>query len=208
MTSVLLKEKLKEERLKMTIDQIIKVGFRFKGYNINEAVKYALKYALEINPKFWNYEQWGGDCTNYVSQCLYAGGIPFDTAGIDVRYHWYWYNDTNRTPSWTAADSLKFYMENNNVDQDGSPSLGLKAIQVGLEQLLRGDLVQLLDHRNKAYHSMIVTGYLVQGEKVVDYLVSQHSGYDPDDEGRLKNFRLSQKEGKKLAWSIMGYVVE
>ncbi len=205
---VTLRFKMEEEKMKMGIDEVLKVGGRFRGYNINEAVKYALRYALEINPEYWNYEKWGGDCTNYVSQCLYAGEIPFDQSGMDVRYRWYWYSDRKRTPSWTAANSLKFYMENNTVDEDGSPSLGLKAIPIKLDQLLRGDIVQLVDDNNCAYHSMIVTGYLVEGDLVVDYLVCQHSGYDQEDEGKLRNYPLSHKKGGKILWSIMGYVVE
>lgn len=208
MVNVPLKYKREEERKKMVIDEILKDGFRFRGYNINEAVKYALKYALEMNPKFGDYEKWGGDCTNYVSQCLYAGKIPFDTEGIDVRYHWYWYSQTQRVPSWTAANSLKFYMENNNTNVDGNLSLGLKAARITEKLLLRGDVVQLIDGNNYAYHSMIVTDYLVKDDQVIDYLVSQHSGYDEEDEGRLKNYPLSQKNGRKIFWSIMGYVIE
>ena len=206
MVKVPLRYKIQEEQRKMNINEIIKAGFQFKGYNINEAIKYALKYAVEINPEFGNYEKWGGDCTNYISQCLYAGKIPFDFEGIDVRYHWYWYSEARRAPSWTAANSLKFYMESNNTNKDGGLSLGLKATSITLEHLLRGDVVQLIDDKNYAYHSMIITGYVVEGDYVVDYLISQHSGYDEDDEGRLKNYPLSHKQGRMIFWSIMGYV--
>lgn len=207
MVSVLLSYKIQEEKTKMAINEAIKGGLRFKGYSINEAVRYALQYALKINSKFGNYEKWGGDCTNYISQCLYAGKIPFDVVGIDVRYQWYWYSEIKRTPSWTAAHSLKFYMENNNANMDGSLILGLKVRQITQDSLLRGDVVQLVDNHNNAYHSMIVTGYLVQGDWVIDYLVSQHSGYDEDSKGRLNNYPLSQKQGMKIFWSIMGYVI-
>ena len=206
MTSVPLSDKIRKERMKMDINQQLRGGLILKGYNISRAVNYALKYALKINPRFGNYEKWGGDCTNYVSQCLYAGDIPFDDNGIDIRYKWYWYSESKRTPSWTAADSLKFYMGNNNENKEGEINLGLKASLITQEQLLRGDVVQLIDDKGWAYHSMIVTGYLVMEEQVVDYLVSQHSGYDEDDEGRLKNYPLSQKRGHKLFWSIIGYV--
>lgn len=208
MVSVPLRYKMQEEKKKMNINEEIKGGRYFKGYNIQEAVRYALKYALEINPKFGNYEKWGGDCTNYISQCLYAGGIPFDVEGIDVRYQWYWFSEIKRTPSWTAANSLKFYMKNNHTNNKGDLSLGLKAIATTENQLLRGDVVQLISDEKIAYHSMVVTGYLVQEEQVIDYLVSQHSGYDENDERRLKNYPLSQKQGTKIFWSIMGYVTK
>ena len=200
--------KMQEEKVKMAIRKEVGLGGLFKGYNIDEALSYALKYVDEINPQFGNYEKWGGDCTNYISQCLFAGGIPFDFQGIDVRYHWYWFSEAKRTPSWTAANSLKFYMENNNTNNDGSLAMGLKAAPISLGQLLRGDLVQLIDSNGYAYHSMIVTGYVTQEGRVIDYLISQHSGYDEDDIGRVKNFPLSKKVGSKLYWSILGYIQE
>lgn len=206
MYDMTLEYKLKEEKVKMNLERKIEGIGQFKGYNVNKAVAYALKYALEINPKFGNYEKWGGDCTNYVSQCLHAGEIPFDFEGMDSRYHWYWYSESKRTPSWTAANSLKFYIENNHTNSGGELSLGLKAVPISAVQLLRGDLVQLIGEKDHAYHSIIVTDYVVRDGQVVDYLVSQHSGYDEDDEGRLKNYPLSQKVGTMIFWSILGYI--
>lgn len=194
--------KMEQEQKKMMIKRD-EGDFVFYGYNISKAVSYALKYALDVNPKFGNYEKWGGDCTNYISQCLYAGEIPFDAEGMDVRYHWYWYSETKRTPSWTAANSLKFYMENNNSKERSS--LGLRAQPTSLYDLLRGDVIQLIGEDSQAYHSMICTGYVVQNGRVVDYLISQHSAYNIDNRRRLKNYPLSQKEGIKLFWSIEGY---
>ena len=74
---------------------------KFIEYNRVEATKYATKWALSRNPAYKDYEKWGGDCTNYVSQCVHAGGIPFDHEGNNILKQWYWYSDMNRTPSWT-----------------------------------------------------------------------------------------------------------
>lgn len=196
--------KMQEEERKMSL-QRDEGKFVFFGYNISKAADYALTYALEINPKFGNYEKWGGDCTNYVSQCLYAGEIPFDAEGIDVRYEWYWYSENKRTPSWTAANSLKFYMENNN--KKDQPSFGLRAESTSIYNLLRGDVIQFIDQNNRAYHSIICTGYVVRNGQVVDYLISQHSGYREDNSVRLRNYPLSQKKGRKIFWSIEGFSI-
>lgn len=194
--------KIQQEEGKMRL-QRDQGKFIFYGYNISRAVDYALTYALEMNPKFGNYEKWGGDCTNYVSQCLYAGGIPFDEEGMDVRYKWYWYSEAMRAPSWTAADSLRFYMENNN--NQNQPSFGLRAEPTTIYNLLRGDVIQFVESDNQAYHSIICTGYIVRNGQVVDYLISQHSGYREDNSVRLKNYPLSRKKGNKIFWSIEGY---
>lgn len=52
---------------------------------------------------------------------------------------------------------------------------------------------------------MICTDYAVKDGWVVDYLISQHSGYDEDHSRRLKNYPLSQKGGMGIFWSIDGY---
>lgn len=45
-------------------------------YDRNKAVAYAHKYAYSRNPNYYNFDNIGGDCTNFVSQVLAAGGEP------------------------------------------------------------------------------------------------------------------------------------
>lgn len=197
-----MQNKLEKEKDKLNLRKEVEEGFNFYGYNINGAVLYALEYALKINPRYWDYEKWGGDCTNFISQCLHAGEIPFDQEGKDIRYHWYWYSDSKRTPSWTAASQLQYYMKNNNAKDI---SIGLKAHATTQDDILRGDIIQLIDGKGRAFHSMICTDYVVQNGLVIDYLISQHSGYDENHSRRLRNYPLSLKEGTKIYWSIDGY---
>ena len=55
-------------------------------YDRRAAVAYAHQWAYGRNPDFYDYEEIGGDCTNFASQCLYAGTgvMNFDqsTAGL------------------------------------------------------------------------------------------------------------------------------
>ena len=44
----------------------------FENYNRAAAVLYAHKWAYGRNPRFYDYENLGGDCTNFASQCIYA----------------------------------------------------------------------------------------------------------------------------------------
>ena len=46
---------------------------RMLRYNRRAAVAYAHRWAFRRNPVFYDYEGLGGDCTNFASQCLYAG---------------------------------------------------------------------------------------------------------------------------------------
>ena len=63
------------------------------NYNPSSAVAYAKQYWNNYNPNYPNYNSSGGDCANFVSQCLYAGGIPQDGT---------WYNGSSAWISCTA----------------------------------------------------------------------------------------------------------
>ena len=42
-------------------------------YDRSAAVTYAHRWAFGRNPRYYNFDELGGDCTNFASQCLYAG---------------------------------------------------------------------------------------------------------------------------------------
>nr|WP_081254143.1 amidase domain-containing protein [Bacillus wiedmannii] len=50
-------------------------------YDPQAAVNYALQWALSRNPAYDDRSGAGGDCTNFVSQALYAGGMRMDMPG-------------------------------------------------------------------------------------------------------------------------------
>lgn len=78
-------------------------------YDRQAALCYALQWAGERNPDWSAYDIYGGNCMNYVSQCLYAGGIPMDRSGAS----WYWYSDTRRTSSWSGVNPFLIYAGQN-----------------------------------------------------------------------------------------------
>lgn len=43
-------------------------------YNATMAVSYAIAWCGSRNPDYYDYTNTGGDCVNFVSQCLAAGG--------------------------------------------------------------------------------------------------------------------------------------
>ena len=62
-------------------------------YNREKAVEYADTWAMGRNPAYYDYSNLGGDCTNFISQCLYAGGgIMNYTRDLG----WYYNNVTTR----------------------------------------------------------------------------------------------------------------
>lgn len=81
-------------------------------YNGTAAANYADKYWSNYNP---NYPSFSDDCTNFVSQSLYAGGLPQVVAynahtGVPeyTTYPSYWFLDNASiyATSWTVASTL------------------------------------------------------------------------------------------------------
>ena len=72
-------------------------------YNRIAAVAYARRWALDRNPAFYDFENIGGDCTNFASQCIYAGaGIMNFTPVMG----WYYNSPSDRTASWSGVEYL------------------------------------------------------------------------------------------------------
>ena len=102
----------------------------------------------------------------------------------------------NRAPSWTAAEPFYKYITQNNTKD--TQNFGIYAMEVEYNELQIGDIVQLLYENDLAYHNMMVTDVILDGEFLVDYLVCQHT-YD------LLDYPLSMKEGEKRYIKIFGY---
>lgn len=103
------------------------------SYNPNIAVKYAKKYYntpyIGINSNkfsdFHNSGIDGGNCTNFVSQCLLAGitgkynnqdvfnlrNTYFDKGNSNGDNAWYFVDYNNRAPAWTGANWLYDYVK-------------------------------------------------------------------------------------------------
>ena len=73
---------------------------RIIPYRRMDAFKYAEKWAMSRNPQYMNFDNIGGDCTNFASQCLYSGsGVMNYTKDIG----WYYISPTNRAAAWTGS---------------------------------------------------------------------------------------------------------
>lgn len=70
-------------------------------YNREAAFSYGMLYAYDYNIAQYNTIP-DNDCANFVSQCLYSGGLQFKTSG---GYTWY-YLSGNSPRSWRGVDSM------------------------------------------------------------------------------------------------------
>lgn len=134
---------------------------RQNNYLREMAVNYAQTYALKPNPAYRYFalqaNNTSGDCANFISQCLRAGGAPFS---FNPRNSW-WYKSKNLSGdtwsiSWAVAHSLYWYLKKNN--QLKLP--GLRGIEVyDTNSLQLGDLIFYEDTKGMIFHSAIITGF-------------------------------------------------
>lgn len=90
--------------------------------------------------------QFGGDCTNFISQCLYAGISEMNYRG----YGWYYINANRKSPSWTGVEYLYNFLINNKYE-------GPRGSVITKDELEIGDLIQLNFSGNIYGHTLFVT---------------------------------------------------
>ena len=120
-----------------------------KPYNRENAVAYAKKYAFSQNPIFGNFRGIGGNCTNFVSQAIYAGSCVMN---YTPTYGWYYRSLDDRAPSWTGVRYFYDFMTTNT-------GVGPFGFEATAEQLEVGDVIQLGNEEDGFYHTLLIVGY-------------------------------------------------
>lgn len=118
-------------------------------YQRTAAVAYARRWAFGRNPDFYDFSRIGGDCTNFASQCIYAGA---GVMNFTPTFGWFYRSANDRTPSWTGVEYLYNFLVNNG-------GVGPYAKEVPPEELEIGDIVQLGRATGDFYHSPVVVGF-------------------------------------------------
>lgn len=117
-----------------------------KPYIRERAVEYARKYALTRNPLFPTFAGIGGNCTNFVSQCVLAGSCVMNFTPV---FGWYYLSLNRRSASWAGVDFFYDFMTQN-------AEVGPYGAEIGLEDAKIGDVIQLSNGQNY-YHSLIIS---------------------------------------------------
>ena len=116
------------------------------NYERESVFRYAQRWAFSRNPAYYDFSRIGGDCTNFASQCVFAGANVMNFTPI---YGWFYKTANDRTASWTCVEYLyRFLTENEGV--------GPFAEEVPLSRLQVGDIVQLGNETGDFYHSPVV----------------------------------------------------
>lgn len=140
-------------------------------YDRLKAKAYIDTYWKNYNPAYPSFHHGGGDCTNFVSQVLYAGGMSW---ADDKRpenhkqsYNWYCKPDaTNKdsekriTFSWKVAAVFKAHWLNRAATHKMlSYTEAIRNINGLTEEVFVGDVIQFCYSNAVPYHTLAVTGY-------------------------------------------------
>ena len=126
------------------------------SYNREYAVAYARRWALTRNPLFIDFTGIGGNCTNFVSQCLLAGSSVMD---FTPTFGWYYRSPEDRAPAWSGVEQLYDFITGSGDFADMQPQgpYGMQA--QNRNQVEVGDVVQLANSEGDFYHTLIISGF-------------------------------------------------
>ena len=135
-------------------------------YDRAAAEQYMRQYDHQRNGSWYAYDDVGGNCMNFGSQVLLAGGIPMEEQGSDK---WYWYGQNALDLSWINVGRFYSYARNNRgyglvADTEANYYTG----EVGDVLLLGPD--------GGHNHTTLISGILRnEAGEVVDYLLCSNT---------------------------------
>jgi len=115
-------------------------------YNREKVIEYAKKWAYNRNPQYYDFDNVGGDCTSFASQCIYAGAKIMN---YSKQNGWYYISGNNKSPSWSGVEFLYNFLTQNK-------SVGPYGYEVEQDKIELGDIAQLSFDGNKFSHSLVI----------------------------------------------------
>ncbi len=148
------------------------------SYDRDAAVAYAKELCNKrnYNGRWLAYDMYGGNCQNFASQCIYAGGIKMDNRGYGES-QWKFYSQTlnnkqtasGRSYSWTGVDPFYTYATINR-----SNGLICQA-DLALNYAEKGDVIQVGAYYEWR-HSLVVTDVLFDADgSLQDIIVASNT---------------------------------
>lgn len=133
-------------------------------YNRQKVLDYAQKWAYGRNPQYYNFDSVGGDCTSFVSQCIYAGS---DIMNYSKQNGWYYINGNNKSPSWSGVEFLYNFLTTNKL-------VGPYGKEVSKNEIEIGDIAQLSFNGTSFGHTLLITK-IVNKSALNQIFISSHT---------------------------------
>ncbi|MET8178308.1 amidase domain-containing protein [Streptomyces sp. NPDC005336] len=118
------------------------------SYDYAAMAAYAEKYWSNYNPAYRKFNDAGGDCTNFVSQAMKAGGWANKSGTYDDYRSW-WYDSSSQSTSWVGANEWSWF----TLDSQRATNLS-NVYDLGV-----GDVLQMDFDRDGSKDHTMVTSY-------------------------------------------------
>ena len=122
-------------------------------YDRSRALAYAGRWAFDRNPLFYNFTEVGGDCTNFVSQCVLAGCCVINGT---PDFGWYYRSAQDRAPAWTGVEFFWDFFTEAPAFRAANGGVGPFGRETTREELEAADVVQLGRENGEFYHTLLV----------------------------------------------------
>lgn len=193
--------KIEGIRTTADIDEPMMLDDDLENYDRDEAINYALDWYNKYNPDYPNFS-FSGDCANFVSQCLEAGGFQMNE-------YWHCYlrniedinplynlidrsNKWDYTTAWSTAKGQYEYLKNSNIVTDeiiiNNPEDIAGAINDPENPVKVGDVMYLKWDKDYPHHATIIS-------KIEDDVIYYAAHTDPYAEKSLFDFFDGNKNG-------------
>lgn len=184
--------------------------------SVELGVNYALCNAAKRPVTYPDCEQLGGDCTNFVSQCMLASGVHFrDEWMINKKSGNYprpvsaaqlddsWELKTiggifgyGASSPWISAEKFReFWKHKVQIEFFSGEFIRDHSDKIIQKDFVRGDVIQVIDN-NEAFHTMYITGYSRYNGQL-SYTVTYHSS-DNKNRNLLELLKNGSAHGKKF----------
>lgn len=115
-------------------------------YDRKTVYEYAKRWAYGRNPQYYNFDNVGGDCTSFVSQCIFSGAKVMN---YSTNSGWYYINGNRKSPSWSGVEFLYKFLVNNKLTGPYGKETNNDNIEIG-------DIIQISFDGEKFEHSVII----------------------------------------------------
>lgn len=130
-------------------------------YDRTAAVSYLMQWVARRDPDWAAYDDYGGNCINFASQTLYAGGIPMSG-------HWYWAGEEDYSYAWINVGGFTDWVT-------GDPSPLVCDPDAAYYTGHPGDLI-LMGIETARNHATTISSLVADEEgRTVDYLLCSNT---------------------------------
>ena len=154
------------------------------NYDVNKVTEYIANNWERYNPDYPCFTGWGGDCANFVSQCLYAGGMQM--VGSNASRFSNWFCRTNvaeefskTSSTWRGAEAFASYWSKNALEYKQFDNSCFKD-KLAFNEIYRysnvGYAMSFINTNGRAYHTTIVNLKNRDGDREIRF--AAHSSFN------------------------------